>query len=59
MNMVQIRRMARGLGIKAQRKNKTSLVREIQTAEGHFPCFRTAHGWCDQPDCLWRSDCLK
>lgn len=34
-------------------------VRMAQRKEGHFDCFAKANqGYCDQGDCLYRSDCL-
>jgi hypothetical protein len=59
MNILQIRKMAKNLGIKTYRKKKADIIREIQIKEGNFPCFGTAKDWCDQINCLWRSDCLK
>lgn len=59
MNILQIRKMAKNLGIKTYRKKKADIIREIQIKEGNFPCFGTAKNWCDQINCLWRSDCLK
>jgi hypothetical protein len=59
MNILQIRKMAKNLEIKTYRKKKADIIREIQIKEGNFPCFGTAKDWCDQINCLWRSDCLK
>jgi len=56
--MPEIRRMAKRLGVKAVGVKKVDLVRQIQTAEGNFPCFGTAQDFCDQSNCLWRKDCL-
>jgi len=60
MIMPEIRKIATKLGIKTTKLNKTALVRKIQTSEGNFDCFATASSnYCDQPDCVWRTDCLK
>jgi len=58
MDMSLVKEKAKALGIKSVRKNSTDLVKDIQKAEGNFPCFKTASGFCDQQGCLWRSDCL-
>ena len=58
MKMADVRQQAKLLGIKPGRKHRADLIREIQKAEGNFPCFRTAHGFCDQHECSWRKDCL-
>lgn len=58
--MQQIRAMARQLDLKPGRSTKADLVRRIQRREGNFDCFGSAGlGICDQPHCLWRSDCFK
>lgn len=58
MRMEDVREMAKALGVKSARLKKTELIRAIQTAEGNFPCFGTASGYCDQSDCAFRDDCL-
>ncbi|MBN1307977.1 MAG: hypothetical protein JXA18_08680 [Chitinispirillaceae bacterium] len=58
MDITMVREKAKALGIKTARKNTTDLIKSIQKAEGNFPCFKTANGFCDQVDCLWRTDCL-
>jgi hypothetical protein len=51
--------MARRLRIKpVVGVSKMELIRKIQTAEGNWPCFRTAEKTCDRPDCLWLGDCV-
>jgi hypothetical protein len=58
MNMTEIKKIATGMGIKPGRMKKTDLVRTIQEAEGNPTCFQTGIGeQCDQPECIWRSDC--
>lgn len=58
MRMEDVREMAKALGVKSARMKKTELIRAIQTAEGNFPCFGTASGYCDQSGCAFRDDCL-
>ena len=59
MNMVQLRKMGRSMGIKAYGRKKADIIHDIQKKEGNFPCYGTAGNYCDQLSCLWRSDCLK
>jgi hypothetical protein len=60
VNVAQIRSIARTSGIRPLPKTKLALVHAIQSGEGNFPCYGTAReGVCDQPNCLWRADCLK
>lgn len=58
MRMEEVREKAKELGIKTARKKKEDLIREVQAAEGNFPCFGTAAGFCDQAGCCWHEDCL-
>ena len=58
MNMNELKKMAKGLGIKLSNKKKTELIHAIQIAEGHFDCFGKAEGYCDQENCSFRDDCL-
>lgn len=40
--------------------SKTKLIKSIQSNEGNFDCFATAHdGVCDQVCCSWREDCFE
>ncbi|HIJ78477.1 MAG: Rho termination factor N-terminal domain-containing protein [Desulfobulbaceae bacterium] len=58
MNMVAVKAKAKEMGIQTAKMRKAELIRAIQQAEGHFPCFETAKDYCDQMDCCWREDCL-
>ncbi len=58
MRMEEVREMAKALGLKTARMKKVDIIREIQKAEGNFPCFGTAIDFCDQTACLFRKDCL-
>lgn len=57
MELQAVRKMAKALGVKAAGLRKLDIVRGIQKAEGNFPCFATADGYCDQWDCCFREDC--
>jgi hypothetical protein len=60
LSMTELKKKAKKLNISAATMNKVDLIRAIQTAEGNFPCFKTAmDGSCDQGDCSWRDDCLR
>jgi hypothetical protein len=60
MTLKEIRAIAKKMGIKASRKRKAELIREIQTKEGNIPCFGTERvQHCGEENCLWREDCLK
>ncbi|MDZ7762023.1 MAG: hypothetical protein U5L00_17445 [Desulfovermiculus sp.] len=38
---------------------KMDAIRAIQRTEGNFDCFaRAGSGYCDQVDCLFRTECL-
>jgi len=58
MEMEEVRRKAKALGIKTAQMEKADLIRQIQKAEGNFDCFGTAEDYCDQWDCCFREDCL-
>lgn len=58
MTVQQIRVMARQLGIqKYWRLRKPDLIRSVQRAEGHDPCF-ASDPQCEHLQCLWRADCM-
>lgn len=59
MNLAKVREKAKELGIKPGKMNKAQIIHAIQVQEKNFPCFGTANGYCDQYECLWRSDCVK
>jgi len=57
MNVTEIRGKARQLGMKNySRLNKADLIRAIQVAEGHAPCYQQIND-CRVEDCLWHPDC--
>ena len=60
MKLQEVQAMAKAKGVRIGNvKDQTLLIREIQKAEGNFPCYGAATaGKCDQTGCLWRKDCL-
>jgi hypothetical protein len=59
MKIEDIKALAKGLNIKIGKKKKGEIIREVQAAEGNWPCFETAEGYCDQWNCAWRKECVK
>jgi len=60
MNVKEIQKMVRDLGLKPGKLKKTELVRLIQKEEKNDECYATtAVTSCRQEDCLWLADCLK
>ncbi len=58
MKMKDIAKIAKKQGVKAEKMNKTQLIRSIQKAEGNNECFSTSQAQtCGQMNCLWREDC--
>jgi len=58
MNMQEVAEKAKKVGVKPGKKRKADLIKEIQTAEGNYPCYGSAIDYCDQELCCWRVDCL-
>jgi hypothetical protein len=59
MDIKDVKRMAKKLGIKTEKMKKGDIIRSIQRTEGNFDCFGSAlSGECSQNQCLWRKDCL-
>ena len=58
MTIREIRKRAKGLGIRTGSKSKVELVRAIQSAEGNPACFRTGRAHCDETACCWLEDCI-
>lgn len=58
MNINEVRKIAKTMGINSAKKKKADLVREIQQAEQNIACFGTDRFHdCGELDCLWRTDC--
>ena len=59
MNMQDIRKKAKEMGIKANKMNKTDLIRAIQRSEDNVECYATDRvEHCGELGCLWRTDCM-
>jgi hypothetical protein len=58
MKMQHVRLRAKAVGIRTFGKKKSAVIREIQQAEGNFPCFESAKEFCDQRACCWRGLCV-
>jgi hypothetical protein len=58
-----LRHLAKEIGVAKPERidSKLKLIRLIQLASHHRPCFRTKYGeLCkDQEDCQWRAECQK
>jgi hypothetical protein len=59
MTLRELQKLAKQLGLNPGKIRKVELIKAIQRAEGNFDCFGTAKDYCDQPNCLFREDCLK
>ncbi|MCU7835573.1 MAG: SAP domain-containing protein [gamma proteobacterium symbiont of Taylorina sp.] len=60
MNVKDIQKMVRDLGLKPAKLKKTELIRLIQKEEENDECYASSMAnSCGQDDCLWRADCLK
>ncbi len=59
MNMTEVRKKAKALGIIPGKMKKAELIHSIQTAEGYTPCFGKSDGQCECTDCCFMQDCLK
>ncbi len=56
----ELKKFAQRYEIDPRGLTKTELIRGIQRKEGNFDCFAsTPVANCDQPQCLWRDDCLE
>lgn len=58
MNLTQVKKMAKEMGIKPGTMKKTELIHHIQVTEGNFDCFENAEDYCDQENCSFRDDCI-
>ena len=58
MKMLEVKKIAQGIGLKPGRIKKVDLIRLIQKTEGNNPCFGYGQHDCDQLNCCWREDCI-
>lgn len=57
MHVDEIRHRAEANGMNGGKMKKVELVKAIQGAEGHSPCYDTeVSSVCGQGHCLWRHD---
>lgn len=59
MNMTEIIKKAKTVGVDPGKMKKAELIRSIQTAEGSSPCFGTSDGQCAYAECCFIRDCFK
>jgi DNA repair exonuclease SbcCD ATPase subunit len=59
MNMTEIIKKAKTIGIDPERMEKAELIRSIQTAEGCTACFGTLGEQCAYAECCFMQDCFK
>lgn len=60
MRLDAIREIAEARGIRTGKRSKSVLIKSIQSDEGNFDCYSSAHqGVCDQHECMWRDDCFE
>jgi len=59
MNLNEIRRMAKSMGVNSYKMKKAEIIQAIQRAEHNIDCYGTQRvGNCNEDTCLWRNDCL-
>jgi hypothetical protein len=59
MNLNDIKKMAKDMGINTYGMKKIDVVRAIQQAENNIECYGTERvDTCHEDGCLWRNDCL-
>ncbi len=59
MNMTEIIKKAKAIGIDPGKMKKAELIRSIQTAENCTGCFGTSDGQCAHTECCFMQDCFK
>lgn len=58
MKMLEVKEIAKKLGVTTVKLDKGELIRAIQSEEGNIPCFGIGKATeCGQSGCLWREDC--
>ena len=59
MNINEIKRIAKDMGINTYGMKKADAIRSIQRAENNIDCYGTLRvDICNEDACLWRNDCL-
>lgn len=61
LSITDLQRLAGFVGVHQPEgmSKETDLVRAIQNACLHLPCFQTDKTFCDETDCHWRGMCRK
>jgi len=59
MNMTEIIKKAKTIGIDPGRMKKAELIRSIQRVEDCNPCFGISDGQCAYAECCFMPDCFK
>jgi hypothetical protein len=57
MEMTEVQKRAKRLGIKIDNFKKADLIRKIQIKEGNPPCYQINGRSCDNKKCCWRKEC--
>ena len=59
MNVNEIKKMAKTMGVNTYGMKKTDIVRAIQRAESNLECYGTERvNACHESGCLWRDACF-
>ncbi len=58
MNMKEVRKRAKTVGVTLETENKADLVRAIQAKEGNPQCFHSGRKLCPEKSCCWLEDCI-
>ena len=61
ITIVDLQRLAGFVGVQHPERmhQETEIVRAIQNACIHLPCFQTDNKFCDESECHWRAKCQK
>ena len=59
MNLNDVKKIAKGMGLNTHGMKKIDVVRAIQRAENNIECYGTERvATCYEEGCLWRIECL-
>ena len=58
MNMTEVRKRAKALGLNLKTDDKKQMIRAIQAAEKNPQCYDTSRTSCPESNCCWMSDCM-
>jgi hypothetical protein len=57
LNWTEVKNRAALLGVTDTSSDRTTVIRQIQVAEGNVACYKTKTV-CDQMGCCWRDECI-